>query len=131
MDNLEGGAKLANIRRFMQNNEDSDVLDELVRLANIQDERVLAMRAEERRLGFTNPRLDTAIRLHVHILLSIQRMRFDLGLDEYKRGIPQAQTAESAAEEQRQLYEALKVAEEIFARRLGTRDVVDVATEMN
>ena len=112
----------------MQNNEASSVLDELVKLANIQDERVLAMRAQERKLGFINPRLDTAIRLHEHILLSIQRMMFDLGLDEYKRGIPQAQTAESAAEGQRQLYEALKVAEEIFARRLGTRDVVDVAT---
>jgi hypothetical protein len=112
----------------MQNNEDSSVLDELVRLANIQDERVLAMRAEERRLGFTNPRLDTAIRLHVHILRSIQRMMFDLGLDEYKRGIPQAKTAESAAGVQVQLYDAFKVAEEIFARRLGPGDVVDVAT---
>ena len=112
----------------MPNNEDSDVLDELVKLANIQDERVLAMRAEERKLGFINPRLDAAIRVHVHILLSIQRMMFDLGLDEYKRGIPQAQTAESAAEVQAQLYEALTAAEEILTRRLGTRDVVDVAT---
>jgi hypothetical protein len=112
----------------MPNNEASSVPEELEKLANIQDERVLAMRAEERKLGFINPRLDTAIRLHEHILLSIQRMRFDLGLDEYKRGIPQAQTAESAAEDQRQLYEAFTVAEEIFARRLGTRDVVDVAT---
>ena len=112
----------------MENNEASNMLDELVKLANIQDERVLAMRAEERKLRFINPRLDAAIRLHVHILLSIQRMMFDLGLDEYKRGIPQAETAESAAEKQRQLYEAFKVAEEIFTRRLGTRDVVDVAT---
>jgi len=112
----------------MQNNEASDVLDELVKLANLQDERVLAMRAAERKLGFINPRLDTAIRLHVHLLLSVQRMRFDLGLDEYKRGIPQAQTAESAAEVQRQVYEAYKAAEEIFARGLGPGDVVDVAT---
>ena len=112
----------------MENNEASNMLDELVKLANIQDERVLAMRAEERKLRFIDPRLDAAIRLHVHILLSIQRMMFDLGLDEYKRGIPQAETAESAAEKQRQLYEAFKVAEEIFTRRLGTRDVVDVAT---
>ena len=112
----------------MENNEASDVLDELVKVANIQDERVLAMRAEERKLGFINPRLDAALRLHVHILLSIQEMKFDLGLDEYKRGVPQAQTAESAAEGQRELYKALNAAEEIFARRLGTRDVVDVAT---
>jgi hypothetical protein len=112
----------------MQNNEASSVLCELVKLATIQDERVLAMRAEERKSGFINPRLDAAIRVHEHILLSIQRMRFDLGLDEYKRRIPRAQTAESAAEVQVQLYEAYKAAEEIFTRRLGTRDVVDVAT---
>ena len=111
----------------MQNNDASIVLDELVKLANIQDERVLAMRAEERKSGFINPRLDTAIRVHEHMLLSIQRMRFDLGLDEYKRGIPRAQTAESAAEVQVQVYEAYKAAEEIFTR-LGSRDVVDVAT---
>ena len=112
----------------MGNNEASDVLDELMKLANIQGERVLAMRAQEGKLGFINPRLDAAIRVHERILLSIQRMRFDLGLDEYKRGIPRAQTAESAAEVQVQLYEAFKAAEEIFTRRLGTRDVVDVAT---
>ena len=112
----------------MQNNEDSSVLDELVKLANIQDERVLAMRAQERKSGFINPRLDAAIRLHVHILLSIQKMMFDLGLDEYKRGVPQARTAESDAEVQRELYKGFMLAEEIFARRLGTRDVVDVAT---
>ena len=112
----------------MENNEASDVLDELMKVANIQGERVLAMRAEERKLGFINPRLDAAIRVHERILLSIQRMRFDLGLDEYKRGTPRAQTAESAAETQVQLYKAFKVAEEIFTRRFGTRDVVDVAT---
>ena len=104
------------------------MLDELVKLANIQDERVLAMRAEERKLRFINPRLDAAIRLHVHILLSIQKIMFDLGLDEYKRGIPQAQTAESDAEVQRELYKGFTLAEEIFARRLGPRDVADVAT---
>ena len=112
----------------MQNNEAPSVLDELVKLANIQDERVLAMRAEEQKSGFIDPRLDAAIRVHEHLLLSLQKTMFDLGLDEYKRGIPRAQTAESAAESQKQLYEAFKLAEEIFARRLGTRDVVDVAT---
>ena len=33
----------------MQNNEALIVLDELVKLANIQDERMLAMRAQERK----------------------------------------------------------------------------------
>jgi hypothetical protein len=124
IDNLYGRTKLANIRRFlMQNNEALIVLDELVKLANIQDERMLAMRAQERKSGFINPHLDIAIRVHEHLLLNIQKMRFDLGLDEYKRNIPKVQTAESAAEDQMRIYEAYKAAEEIF-RRLGTRDVV-------
>ena len=100
------------------------VLNELVKLANIQEERVLAMRAEERISGFINPHLDTAIRVLKDLPLNTQKMRFDLGLDEYKRNIPKVQTAESAAEDQRRVYEAYKVAEEILTRHLGTRDVV-------
>ena len=100
------------------------VLNELVKLANIQEERVLAMGAEERMSGFINPHLDTAIRVLKDLLLNTQKMRFDLGLDEYKRNIPKVQTAESAAEVQRQVYEACKVLEEIFTRRSGTDDVV-------
>jgi len=79
------------------------VLNELVKLANIQEERVLAMRAEERISGFINPHLDTAIRVLKDLLLNTQKMRFDLGLDEYKRNIPKVQTAESAAEDQRRV----------------------------
>ncbi|PYX56280.1 MAG: hypothetical protein DMG76_15275 [Acidobacteria bacterium] len=82
------------------------------------------MRAEERISGFINPHLDTAIRVLKDLLLNTQKMRFDLGLDEYKRNIPKVQTAESAAEDQRRVYEAYKVAEEILTRHLGTRDVV-------
>jgi hypothetical protein len=100
------------------------VLNELVKLVNIQEERVLAMGAEERMSGFINPNLDTAIRVLKDLLLNTQKMRFDLGLDEYKRNIPKVQTAESAAEVQRQVYQAVKVVEEIFRRDDGTDDVV-------
>ena len=127
IDNLYGRTKLANIRRFlMQNNEALIVLDELVKLANIQDARVLAMRAQERKSGFINPHLDTAIRVHIDLLVSIQEMRFDLGLDEYKRRTPReriAAAAEKEAGQQRQVYEAYKAAEEAF-ERLRTRRVV-------
>ena len=115
----------------MQNNEALIVLDELVKLANIQDERMLAMRAQERKSGFINPNLDTAIRVHKDLLVSVQEMRFDLGLDEYKRLTPREQIAAAAEKEarlQRQVYEACEAVEKIFSRRLsGTRDVADVA----
>ena len=115
----------------MQNNEALIVLDELVKLANIQDERMLAMRAQEQKSGFINPHLDTAIRVHKDLLVSIQEMRFDLGLDEYKRRTPREQIAAAAEKEarlQRQVYEACEAMEEIFRRGLsGTRDVADVA----
>jgi hypothetical protein len=115
----------------MQNNEALIVLDELVKLANIQDERMLAMRAQEQKLGFINPHLDTAMRVHKDLLVSIQEMRFDLGLDEYKRRTPREQIAAAAEKEarlQKQEYEAYEAAEKIFRRRLsGTRNVADVA----
>ena len=115
----------------MHNNEALIVLDELVKLANIQDERMLAMRAQERKSGFINPNLDTAIRVHKDLLVSVQEMRFDLGLDEYKRLTPREQIAAAAEKEarlQRQVYEACEAVEKIFRRRLsGTRDVADVA----
>ena len=115
----------------MQNNEALIVLDELVKLANIQDERMLAMRAQEQKSGFINPHLDTALRVHKDLLVSIQEMRFDLGLDEYKRRTPREQIAAAAEKEarlQKQVYEAYEAAEKIFRRRLsGTRNVADVA----
>ena len=115
----------------MQNNEALIVLDELVKLANIQDERMLATRAQEQKSGFINPHLDTAIRVHKDLLVSIQEMRFDLGLDEYKRRTPREQIAAAAEKEarlQKQVYEAYEAAEKIFRRRLsGTRNVADVA----
>jgi hypothetical protein len=114
--------------------DDLTVLNELVKLANIQEERVLAMRAQERKSGFINPRLDTAIRVHQDLLVSLQAMRFDLGLDEYQRRTPREQIAAAAEKEerlQRQVYEACEHAEEIFRQRLpGTRDVTDVANPL-
>jgi hypothetical protein len=111
-------------------NDDLVVLNGLVKLANIQEERVLAMRAQERKSGFINPHLDTAIRVHIDLLVSIQEMRFDLGLDEYKRRTPREQiaaAAEKEAERQRQVYEAYNAAEEVF-KRLRTRHADDGET---
>src|SRR5512135_1781818 len=93
------------------------VLNELVEIANIQDERIRDMRAQERK-SFINPRLDTAIRVYTDLLMRIQEMRFDLGLDEYRRRTPWEQIAAAAKEKeqvQRACYEAYAAAGEIFA----------------
>lgn len=95
--------------------EDSKVLlCELIKLANIQEERVLAMWAEERKLGVINPHLNTAIRMYKDLLLSIQKLRFDLGLDEYRRG--KLLEGTSPAEVQQQVTQAIAEVEQIFEK---------------
>ena len=111
----------------MQNNETVNVLDELVKLAKIQRARVFVMLIQEEKSGFFNPRLETAIRVFEHLLLSIQKIRFDLGLDEYKRCSPRAQTvdhAEAQAKQQRVIFEAYKTAKELIRKRLGPDGVM-------
>jgi hypothetical protein len=76
------------------------VLEKLVKLANIQDERALALRAEEKKSGFINPGLDSAIRLHRELLVSLQALTFDLGVEEYKRRTPLEQVADYWQEEE-------------------------------
>jgi len=77
------------------------VLEKLADLLNLQDQRVLALHEEENKLGFINPRLDSAISLHKELLLSFQRMAFDLALDRYQRRTPREQVAEFWEQEQR------------------------------
>jgi hypothetical protein len=112
--------KIIEQRRFlMQNDANVNVLDELVKLAKMQRERVLAMLAREEKSGFINPRLESEMRMLEHLLLSIQKMRFDLGLDERKRDISWKEAAERHAEEQRTIYDTYMEAERILEKRLG------------
>jgi hypothetical protein len=69
----------------MENNRDTSAIEELVRLMTLQDERVLAIWAEERRTGFMTHTLNTAIRTQKDLLLSILEVLFDLGLEDCKR----------------------------------------------
>jgi hypothetical protein len=95
------------------------VLEKLVRLEHIQDQRVLALRAEENKTGFLNPRLDSAIRLHGELLVSVQALTFDLGLERYQRRSPREQVAEYWEQEQRNQrtrYEVYKAADEILSQ---------------
>jgi hypothetical protein len=97
----------------------ASVLEKLVKLANIQDERVLALSAEENKSGFINPGLDSAIRLHRELLVSLQALTFDLGVEEYKRRTPREQVADYWEREQRRetrLQEILTAAKEAISR---------------
>jgi hypothetical protein len=62
----------------------ASVLDKLGNLANVQDQRVLALRAEENKLVFVNPRLDRVIILYRELLVSVQALIFDRGVREFE-----------------------------------------------
>jgi hypothetical protein len=97
----------------------ASALEKLVNLVNLQDERVLALRAEENELGFVNPRLDSAIRLHRELLVSAEALMFDLGIQRYQRRSPREQVAEYWEQEQRNqrtIYEVYKDADEILSQ---------------
>ena len=82
------------------------------------------MCAQERKSGFINPRLDSAIRVHADLLMKIQEVRFDVGLDEYRRRTPWEQI-EAAAKEKQQIqkacYEAYAAAGEVLKRLAAER----------
>lgn len=94
---------------------ESNCHDELVRLANIQESRVFALLAQEQKSGSIILALNTLINDYIDLLLKIQEVRFDLGLDEYKRGMPMTTEADSRTQEQ--VFEAIHTVEEIFRQR--------------
>jgi hypothetical protein len=97
------------------------VLDDLVELANILRARILAMLAEEEKSAFIHPWVDRSMRLYSHVLRIIQKMRFDLGLDEYKgrpkRPLSWNEASRQREREQAEIYKAYHAADEILKRR--------------
>ena len=112
--------------------QSASLVEKLVKLENIQDQRVLALREEENRLGFINPGLDTAIRLQKELLLSIQGVAFDLALERYQRRTPREQIAayrEQEERNQRATYEAYKGLEEFFSQDSVQRRLAKLADD--
>src|ERR1039457_4972767 len=91
-----------------------NVQDKLVKLADIQAKRVLALFAQERQSGPILVKLNTVIKDYANLLLKIQELRFDVGLDEYRRGIPQNKEADRKTQEQ--VREAIENVEKIFRK---------------
>ena len=63
-------------------------LDELLILASIQRARVFTLVEKEHASGKRVVGLNKIMNDYKNLIISIQKVRFDLGLDEYKRGIP-------------------------------------------
>jgi hypothetical protein len=112
--------------------QSASILDNLANLVDIQDQRVLALREEENKLGFINPGLDSAISLHKELLLSFQGVAFDLALDRYQRRTPREQIAaywEQKEQTQRQLAEANKAFEENLRKPSVQRRLAKLAAD--
>jgi len=62
-----------------------DGLDRLMELASIVKQRIDLWKRRERE-GSMLPELTTMMKQHVKLVVAIQKIRFDLGLDEYKLG---------------------------------------------
>jgi hypothetical protein len=106
----------------MAHNRDTTALEELITVANLEEERVLAIWAEEQKSGLMNPRLDTMIRIQKELLLSVQEIFFDVGLDDYKRHTPSdhiVAVETRRAEQEARAAEAVREMEEIFEKHVG------------
>ncbi len=95
-----------------------NVLDSLTELAGIQRERVLSFVEKEKDWPGLVLGKSTLITDYRDTLLSIQKVKFDLGVDEFKRDIPRNITIlGTTQEEDRQLVQATAAVEEIFRMR--------------
>jgi len=73
-----------------------NTLDELNQIELIQRARVMRLWEKEQKADTRLVALNTAIRDYRDLLLAIQKIRFDLGLDEYKRRIPTVRASEAS-----------------------------------
>jgi hypothetical protein len=89
-------------------------LGELVEIANLQKVRLLGLFEQERKSGLILPHLTTVLRDYKDLLVNIQDMQFDLGLDEFKRDQPLTKEADRRIQEQ--VREAMENVEKIFRK---------------
>ena len=125
----------SNGRNEMPRKECSDrtqlkpLLDELEQLAKIYKHHIGRLQKLEVQQNRYIPELSRAIKSYGQLIVAMQKLRFELGLDEYKlvklsRREQEAAIAKEKEEKerkedeiQRQIFHAVKVAEEIFRKR--------------
>lgn len=99
------------------------VITRLEELSEIQRNRVLDLVKKEKLWGSTMPIMNEVVDGYRKLLLDIQKVRFDLGLDEFKgpvtsvRGASQSVTLPDGTNIQKQVYEAITTIEQIFDAR--------------
>lgn len=95
------------------------VLEQLVELALLEKQRMVALLEKEQRGNKILGELTTVMSDYFKLLVAIQRLRFDLGIDEYKLGMPAVKEDRDSKwqreqEVHNQIYEAGKKLEKIF-----------------
>jgi hypothetical protein len=103
-----------------------NVLHELAQLADVQRQRVLILFAKEQELKLPISGLNTVVMDYKDMLISIQKVQFDLGLCEFKgpvqgqRVIAEQVTKPDGTTGQRVIVEAVNTLEEVMSKRRGT-----------
>jgi hypothetical protein len=112
----------ASVRIKLFHGSNVDCLDEAIQLALIQRERVLVLWDRERTLNKPIAGLNTAIRIYANLIETVQKIKFDLGLDKYMRGMTVArpaaiETDPASSEMEQRVNDAASVMEDIFRKR--------------
>lgn len=89
-DLAEQAKRKASVRIKVLHGSTLDCLDELVQIAAIQRSRMLRLWEKERMFNVPLMSLTRVIRDYSELIVTIQEVKFNLGLDEYKRTIPVA-----------------------------------------
>jgi len=95
-DLAEQARRHASVRIKLLHASSLDCLDEMNQLADIQRARMLWLLEKERVSGKRIAALDKVMTAYGNLIMNMQKVRFDLGLDEYKRGIPVMPTASNS-----------------------------------
>jgi hypothetical protein len=117
--------------------------DRLQELSEIQRTRVLKMVAKERLKleaakdapvdHYIAKTINESMREYRYTLLELQKLRFELGLDEFRgptahvtmRGVSQTTTLPDGSSVQKQIFEAINTIEQIFDARHIPKEVSD------
>ena len=121
-DLAQEARRKASVRIKLFHGSSLDCLAELIELALLQKNRVQQIWEKERQLNVPFSSLNALINDYRDLLLSIQKIKFDLGLDEYKgvmsgvKATATSVTRPDGVNVQQQVLEAITTVEDIFRR---------------
>jgi hypothetical protein len=106
-------------------NVSTPVIARLEEMAQIQRDRVMKLVEKEEKWNTTMPIMNDVLESYRKMLLDLQKVRFDLGLDEFKgpvgvttvRGAAQTTTLPDGTSIQKQVFEAITMVDQIFDAR--------------